>query len=755
MSTEQEEYLADESPQGLTMATPTLFNKINCWLANIFASFLSLLSMPNRQSHYNIVPINPYQPLPYPPSKSKRSKSPQETAIVCPSSNSAGSQVSSRKFKDDLAAINNNLQGDQPAPINGYPIPIDTQHMLNGPPTPPATQQPNKTCNDPAPQPPNDTGGTCNGIHGRTAPRHNLRKNAGCPANACKACCLMLNTTVPCLKHNAMNSIDQRKLQTNQRKQQTTQQTQQADILIASAEDGNGNTMNHPTKQGDRSMGRQVYKNRLPLSYLGEFRALQLSDQAEERLHTANAERAKRSIALVVWGSSRDNPHDFWAGIVKADSWPQFCLSQSNDIKAMVEHQLGAEWNGGLQVWSEEHQLWLHTPMDILVTYPVNTRKLLVVFPRVDPLKCKDIVSQLASVSTGGKKERMNLTAFIQQHASESPQKEKGKGRMVDLLSSPPTQSLSPLANKQRASTSKISTGETSSSAVDIEKRGSQPNKRARSPSPIVLSDNETTVLTTPNGPVPTTPTGWPGKTVVTMSKMKSFFDLTMEPWNKTNKEAFKAVFGSRYNYVDSTVSTYQQWLKCVTSARLNPYVAIHGDQLVKHGPKHFKTEWKAADNHQADLYYYISDVLITVSNLLYIYQQMKPKKLLRPMSCPLLSYLILKSNIVWKSHLVLFGQKLDRIRMLSFTQSASKKKAPPPSTPTSERSPGVTDQTHVSESDEGTLGGVVKSAADRVWDRMSDPDTASATTSTNNGSPSVITTSTTLPTSSLGKEKS
>ncbi|KAH9807498.1 hypothetical protein DFH28DRAFT_1089449 [Melampsora americana] len=657
--------------QASTLRPPSLFNKIYGWLAKIFTlePFLSLPSMQTRQPHYRIVAINPYQPLPYPP-KSKSSKSPKETAIVCPSNNCKTRTTHSTVYfhsNKELDSINAN--------IKRVPSGMDLQQILNAPPTPPATQaQAINIRNDTAPQPPatQDTGGgTCAGIEGRTAPRHNPRKNAECTANACKACCLMWNTKIPCSKHNAMSATDQRK----------QQQSLNANGIQQTAQSGDNNPIERPIKQGARSMGRHVYKNRIKTDYLDQFRTLQLQEQAEERLRTVNAEKARRSIALVVWGASKDDPLGFWGGMVNVISWPEFSLSQSNEIKAMVMQAFGPDWQGGLQVWSEDHQLWLHTPMDVLVSYPVNTRKLLIVFPPVDPSKCRDVVSQLASVSTGGEKERMNLTAFIQRHNSETPQKQKGKERIISLSPSPPDiLCLSPLATKQ-----------TGTSTVTLP-------KRPRSISPVVLSETET------NGPVATTVTAWPGKTV-TMFEMKIFFDLTIDPFNKTNKEAFQQVFGSRYEYVHSTVSTYQRWLKSVTSPKVDAYVAIHGDKFVKHGRKHFIAEWKAADNRPS-----------------------RPSKRISP-------------------------------TMPSQTRSSSKMKTPAPSTPVSEeRNRLLTDPTHTSPTEEGSevffaraVGGVFSGEDEedgRPW--VTDPDSPSVT---DIESPSV-TTPTTLPTSSLDINK-
>ncbi|EGF98620.1 uncharacterized protein MELLADRAFT_113401 [Melampsora larici-populina 98AG31] len=136
-----------------------------------------------------------------------------------------------------------------------------------------------------------------------------------------------------------------------------------------------------------------------------------------------------------------------------------------------------------LVVWTGSK---LHTSMDIVVTYPVNMRKLLILFPKVNPDICHDVERHLASVSTGGKKASMSLCAFIQRK-STSTHKNKGPATIINLRSSaePESELSTPLAQRTITQllqyTPQFDTMITSPLAGHHVSR--QNNKRHRSPS--------------------------------------------------------------------------------------------------------------------------------------------------------------------------------------------------------------------------------------------------------------------------------
>ncbi|KAH9809658.1 hypothetical protein DFH28DRAFT_1133028 [Melampsora americana] len=609
-------------------------------IVNIFPLLKDFIPMPTNQPppNYRLKPINPYRRVPY-PSRNNRgdtglvcqsknckkrathstvysaSRHPHLTGVKCPIDDGFYRTYNTKHFVAQLREINrrildtadnNHLDNmELHRMLNSPPTPPGNQ-LLNGPPTPPATQATrNEIDHQPAERNPRE----CSGVYGQIAGGHSSRANALCPVNACKACCLKLNTNgrKPCRKHNSMLVRTQKEIRENGRVSIVSSQPIQ-NVVNPSVGDSSEDSAGPPVTQAGRSNGVAKYKGRLQADFLNEYRALTLKREADERRRAATLDQASRTIALVVWTGSPDDPLGSWGGVVHAQSWPQFALEESKQMKDLTVEILGPDWNGNLQVWNEEHQLWLHTTMDITVTYPINTRKLLVVFPGIRPSSCHEVDRHLASVSTGGKKDAMTLTAFIQRNNSRNnsatpPQRTKGNTNIFDVesYSTPSPQPITPMAaDKGKVTVCSIdprstctinerrSTPEASTSRVHTQK------KRARSPS-IVSSDIEVLV------PDPTTPSrkrekqSWSES--VTMRDMKRLHDLTREGPNKMQVvHAFAKVFGRQFKFT-SSIAHYCRWCDAITPERLGEFVSRNKEMIVAEARQHhFLTEWRSTD---------------------------------------------------------------------------------------------------------------------------------------------------------------
>ncbi|KAH9817520.1 hypothetical protein DFH28DRAFT_926380 [Melampsora americana] len=283
---------------------------------------------------------------------------------------------------------------------------MELHRMLNAPITPPPTQQ--STTVDPAVNPTNPRDRNpveCFGCKGQYAGGHQTHSKMA--------------------RRKNKEDHDQGRVPIPITPKQSNQPNNNVINLLSSSVAGsNGSNFSVvPNTQGGRSHGVRMYKGRLQTDFLDEYCMMTLKREAAERKIATNADAASRTVALVIWPGSKDKPLGSWGGMVHASTWPQFSLSESNNVKALVTQELGAGWSGNLQVWNKENQLWIHTPIDIIVTYPENTRKLRVVFPGIKPSECHDVERHLASVSNGGKKDSMNLTAFIQRKSSVTPRK--------------------------------------------------------------------------------------------------------------------------------------------------------------------------------------------------------------------------------------------------------------------------------------------------------------------------------------------
>ncbi|EGG12001.1 uncharacterized protein MELLADRAFT_101881 [Melampsora larici-populina 98AG31] len=592
-------------------------------LANIFSNLFNIVTMPAIEvPNYQLKAINPYRRVPLPPlptdtetglickSKSCKQRPTHLTVyfksqhkhligVKCPIDDAFIRTYNSKHFQDQLRAVNRRV-------IDPSAGTMDLDRLMHAPPTPPATQPATGTSNraEGRPAGASATAGIdreCKGIGGKIASGHQPRKNDKCAANACKSCCLKLNTSGrhPCNKHNSMAKRQQKEIKDHGRVSiiSSLPTRNLSDFAASSsvADPDHESSGSLAITQASRSKGVKKYKGRVQTDFLDEYRTMTLQQESAARRRTVQHKTASRTIALVVWAGPK----------VHAASWPDFALKESLDMKALVVEQLGPEWKGNLQVWNEENQLWLHTSMDILVTYPVNTRKILVVFPQIKPEDCHDVDRHLASVSTGGKTGAMTMCAFIQRKSSATPQgkaKGKGKGRVITLRSSSePEHRQSPPHVKSNLPAQGLQFDNVGGTPGPSKSR-QPPEKRARSPSleiskvdypatPDKSSSQQATRRRQPQ---------WSKS--ATMDEMLRLYKLTLDGPNKhDNQEAFVAVFGTRFRYVISTISHYCRWCEALDK-RLKPFVDRHGDMKVADARKHhFNAEWRKTDSRFDD----------------------------------------------------------------------------------------------------------------------------------------------------------
>ncbi|KAH9813330.1 hypothetical protein DFH28DRAFT_1060558 [Melampsora americana] len=617
-------------------------------LVKTLAPFLDFFFFPmptKNVPNYFLKAINPYQPVPYPnppvtdgketglvcKSKACRtrpthstvyfpSKHRHLTGIKCPFDKGFFRTYNSDHFINQLREINIRRDNVQSLEISDREAAMELHRMLNGPLTPPPTQE--NTRIEPVGNPPEQrerNPGECIGIKGHYAGGHQLRKNAGCTANACKACCLNLNLEFPCQAHSKMarrktkedvqrGRVPMTPLQSTQPKSNVINLMSSS---IADSNDSDGSLVR--STQGGRSHGVRMYKGRLQTDFLDEYRTMTLKREAAERKRATNADTASKTVALVIWPGSKDEPLASWGGMVHASTWPQFALSESTDVKALVAKELGGDWTGNLQVWNEENQLWIHTAIDIIVTYPENTRKVLIVFPGIKPSECNDVERHLASVSMGGKKDSMNLTAFIQRNSSVTPQKKnntKFKVNVIDLQS--------PSSTPERENSQ--ANGPREQEFIDLDSdlpplpvtpsTVATRNKRPRSPDLPPCNIEEIPDIELSDGVDQSTPVrgknqrGPRWSKSATMLEMQELYHLTQAPRKLQYQDAYVAVFGTRFRYVPSTISHYCRWCEAITPKRLDPFVKSNSTMTVEEARTyHFQLEWRSTDHNRFEKY--------------------------------------------------------------------------------------------------------------------------------------------------------
>lgn len=204
----------------------------------------------------------------------------------------------------------------------------------------------------------------------------------------------------------------------------------------------------------------------------------------------------------------------------------------------------------------------------MLHQYPTETRKLLVLFPDVDPHKCVGLETQLALVSSKHQN-AMNIRKYL----TPSPHKS---------VSQSPLQRLVPAhsnANRVQLSSSSSST---SSSAPNPNNPNDEPTNHTDDEED--LSENGTS----------SDPFWWPGSTC--MRQMSQFLaestkrkTTIQSGWNKVYKEL-------GYRYAKTTAGRYRLWMVEIGEDKLDAYIAKYGDKPVRHGIKYFHTEWVKTD---------------------------------------------------------------------------------------------------------------------------------------------------------------
>ncbi|KAH9812916.1 hypothetical protein DFH28DRAFT_897706 [Melampsora americana] len=615
------------------------------FFSKTFPPVVHFFPMPKAKivTSYFLTPINPYRSVPNPAkqgetglvckSKSCKSRPTHSTTyfeskhkhlvgVQCPIDPSSFTRTYNREqFTSEIRAINRRPIVT-PGAINRT---MDLLRMLNAPqatqpmgmfdvlPTPPPSQpmrmpkilptQPqtqssierNEESGSPA------HAGECKGVNGSIAPGHQSQNNTLCMVDACKACCLRLNKgpgATLCRKHNAMGRRHLKEIYENGRVSVVPSRASNVINIVSSSSvaPSDDDPLGHTSGQGACSHGVRPFKGRVNLKFLDGYRTHSLQREADDRQRTANVANASKAIALVVWPGSKDDPSGSWGGMVHASGWPQFALDQSVNIKGLVSQELGADWKGSLQVWNDENQLWLHTAMDILVTYPEETCKLLVLFPGIKTSSCNNIEHHIASVSTGRHKDVMNLTAFIQSTDSVSPRKGKNH-RIINLRT--------PSDSDSEEGQSPIALDTFEDADVEMAMDDDHPQtptmgprtKRVRSPS---IHSSQTYDHEEQEGILRPKNLGW--SQTATMLELKRLYDLTEVKPKKSIKAAFKVVFGERFPYKVSTMSHYCRWCGEINPKILANFVARHGHLKVADVREHhFPKEWRITDTRFKD----------------------------------------------------------------------------------------------------------------------------------------------------------
>ncbi|KAH9810399.1 hypothetical protein DFH28DRAFT_1132208 [Melampsora americana] len=409
----------------------------------------------------------------------------------------------------------------------------------------------------------------CTGSNGQMAEGHSIRKNAGCAIDMCAKCCeKFLPQSIFCSKHD---NIARTKL-----KKQLCRASQAA--TVASSTPSTSNDQQLPLTQSGRSFYRE-----LSSPEFNKFRNITIKKQAEEREQQERFKQAKNNVSMFVWASTENgtSPCSFWR--VPAPQWPLFAFQESEVFITLVKSQLGADWNGTFQVWNIEEQLWMNIQMSTVELYQEDVRKILIIFPGIEPYQCTDLNRHKG---TFGRKDNSGMMDISQYLTHTTP------------TSSPPFPV--PVAPP---SVIYLSSG-SSNSSPDLPSADVPPFSSTQiSPiAPIAPIAPVTTagrgVTPTPAAGTPTPPLGPPGTNGpwpdnVTMRQMLTFLDSTRQ---LRIKQGWDLVFGSTHIYTTSTVSHYRRWLLNIDYSVLTNYVEHHGDQSVQAGKEFFHVAWRQCD---------------------------------------------------------------------------------------------------------------------------------------------------------------
>ncbi|EGG04203.1 uncharacterized protein MELLADRAFT_65052 [Melampsora larici-populina 98AG31] len=228
------------------------------------------------------------------------------------------------KFEDNINYINSQINLPNGVSASQNNSAMDLSKMLNQPNAPLSLYRSFHPLNPPASQEQGSsesTGLVCHGLNGTTAPGHSQQINKGCSVLLC--CCLNLNNnTIPCSKHKHDNKVKHSNNNNNPKEQPNYKVTPV----------GNSHSMGNYSTSTQPSLPQTSKK-------------------------FAQAEDCKRSEHDQK-SNHMDNPFGYWAGRFHAPHWPTFALSYLDDVKRLVGQHLGEDWQGDLQVWNADEQLW-------------------------------------------------------------------------------------------------------------------------------------------------------------------------------------------------------------------------------------------------------------------------------------------------------------------------------------------------------------------------------------------------------------
>ncbi|EGG03022.1 uncharacterized protein MELLADRAFT_90543 [Melampsora larici-populina 98AG31] len=401
----------------------------------------------------------------------------------------------------------------------------------------------------------------CFGRLGQKAKGHQHRRNAGCPNNSCFECCKQLYTECQgCSIHTAqMKSKNKPK-----KKKKSTAEAVEAG----------------PTQAGRVPIRRLSSPNML------QVQSLCIRDQVAERSKQTDMKLSDKTVTIIVWPGR--NPNQItrtWR--VVAPNWPTFSLNQCEGLRKFVESELPPR--SDLLVWNYEIKGWVESPISTMETYPKNCRKVLVVFPGLDPDHCPGIQDHLPS-STNKKIEKFNILPYLSTPTRNDSQSSRHVIHL-DTTDDEGTPCASSVTHGGNLCNNNQSTPQPKSS------------KRARETSPCddeVRTPPATQELRAPaTGRVLKTPKHivWPSG--VTMGKLVEFYEAATIPLKIPDKEAFTRIFSDTYKFNASTVSTYRRWLEKIDITVLQDYVRERGQSSIQEGKRHFDKAWRASKGQE------------------------------------------------------------------------------------------------------------------------------------------------------------
>ncbi|KAH9819613.1 hypothetical protein DFH28DRAFT_886809 [Melampsora americana] len=478
-----------------------------------------------------------------------------------------------------LAMDLHNMLNDDDADVAGF-LPLTSQsHVLLQPPMPTPTSQPSTDRQTKA-----GTrlisGGQCQGHKGITGKGHSGRRNNQCSIKACFECCRQLNHLQDCPPHCAQAKAKGKATKAPATSTSATPvdpfQTPEIPRFQQARELPS-------TQGGGKSYEREVDQD-------NTFRKLGLHQQAQERLANEAIEKANNTITMVVWAAAASDPIEceIWREYIP--HWPRFALDQSEDLKELVERELGTISNQRLKVWSEAEQHWIGLRLSVFETYPDECRRILIKFPNVDGHKCKDMDEQIALVNTFHQKVDLNIDHLcipdpgcptieqLEMMPASSPISQE-----QTTPASSPLPTISPLASPE----------------IQLFLSGA-PIPPAQSLSPEIQIVNSHSVHRTSTQS--NVDSKWPVN--VSMRLMIQFLQLSTNP-NKINiPAAWNKVFGDQgWTFVFPTASLYRRWLiQCQAQGGLFEFVAKNPNSVVQDGLNHFEAEWKECSSKKKSL---------------------------------------------------------------------------------------------------------------------------------------------------------